>query len=127
MQFRKKMYTGAAVVAAMAVGGSGIAAASGGSSSSSGASGSGSSEPAVVHSAPNANGSRLDDGKDLLSQAKISEQQAIKAAQSAASGPLNEVDIEDYQGQLVFNVDVGASDVKVDASNGNVLATPSDD
>lgn len=121
MQMTKRIYSGAAVLAAMAAGGSGIAAASGGQGAS------GSSEPAVVHSAPDANGSRLDDGKDLLPQATLTEQEAIKAAQGAASGPLNEVDLEDYQGTQVFNVDVGASDVKVDASNGNVLATPTDD
>jgi signal transduction histidine kinase len=71
--------------------------------------------------------SRLDDGASLLPQAKITEQEAIKAAQGAASGPLNEVDLEHYQGKLVFNVDVGKSDVKVDASDGTVLGTPSDD
>jgi uncharacterized membrane protein YkoI len=72
-------------------------------------------------------GSRLDDGKALLGQAGITEQQAIAAAQGAASGALNEVDLEHYDGRLVFNVDVGSSDVKVDAANGDVLATPSDD
>jgi uncharacterized membrane protein YkoI len=118
---RKRSYAGTAVLAAMALGGAGIATASSGPAET------GSNEPAVVHSAPDASGSRLDDGADLLSQAKISEREAIAAAQTAASGPLNEIDLEDYQGQLVFNVDVGASDVKVDASNGDVLATPSDD
>ena len=74
-----------------------------------------------------AGGSRLDDGKDLLGQAKITERQAIAAAQGAASGALNEVDLEHYNGRLVFNVDVGASDVKVDASTGDVLASTHDD
>jgi uncharacterized membrane protein YkoI len=69
----------------------------------------------------------LDDGKDLRPQAKISEQQAIAAAQQAASGDLNEVDLEHSDGKLVFNVDVGSKDVKVDASNGDVLAAPADD
>ncbi len=71
--------------------------------------------------------SRLDDGALLLSQAQITEQQAIEAAQSAASGALNEVDLEHYSGQLVFNVDVGAKDVKVDAATGEVVATTTDD
>ena len=74
-----------------------------------------------------AGGSRMDDGKDLLPQAKITEQQAIRAAQGAATGDLNEVDLEHYSGKLVFNVDVGSSDVKVDATTGEVLATPADD
>jgi uncharacterized membrane protein YkoI len=72
-------------------------------------------------------GSRLDDGKDLLPQAKITEQEAIEAAQTAASGGLNEVDLEHYQGRLVFNVDVGSHDVKVDAATGKVVAANQDD
>ncbi len=71
--------------------------------------------------------SRLDDGKSLLPQAKISEEQAIRAAQGAASGDLDEVDLEQYSGRLVFNVDVGSSDVKVDAESGEVLSAPRDD
>jgi uncharacterized membrane protein YkoI len=71
--------------------------------------------------------SRLDDGKALLPQAKITEQQAISAAQTAASGNLDEVDLEHYTGRLVFNVDVGSHDVKVDASSGQVLASTQDD
>ena len=71
--------------------------------------------------------SRLDDGKDLLAQARITEQQAIAAAQRARTGALNEVDLEHYQGRLVFNVDVGSHDVKVDAGSGEVLATATGD
>jgi uncharacterized membrane protein YkoI len=72
-------------------------------------------------------GSRLDDGKQLVPQAKISVQQAITAAQGAASGGLNEVDLEHYDGKLVYNVDVGAGDVKVDATSGDVLHVAQDD
>jgi len=71
--------------------------------------------------------SRLDDGKALLSQATITEQQAIAAAQTAASGPLNEVDLERVAGRLVFNVDVGRKDVKVDAADGRVVQVDQDD
>jgi uncharacterized membrane protein YkoI len=67
--------------------------------------------------------SRLDDGKDLRSQAKVSETQAIAAAQSAASGSLNEVDLEHFDGRLVYNVDVGNTDVKVDAATGKVVSS----
>jgi uncharacterized membrane protein YkoI len=84
----------------------------------------------IANAADGASGagqSRLDDGKDLLPQAKISEQQAIQAAQSAASGALNEVDLEHHGGRLVWNVDVGAKDVKVDAATGHVVAASSDD
>jgi uncharacterized membrane protein YkoI len=117
----KRIYTGVAVLAAAVVGTAGIATASNGASSTGSA-----PEQETIH-APDSSGSRLDDGANLLPQAQITEAQAIRAAQTAASGPLNEVDLEDYQGHLVFNVDVGSHDVKVDASNGNVLAAPVDD
>jgi uncharacterized membrane protein YkoI len=65
--------------------------------------------------------SRLDDGKQYRPQAQISETRAIAAAQRAATGDLNEVDLEYYGGHLAWNVDVGAKDVKVDASTGQVL------
>jgi uncharacterized membrane protein YkoI len=85
----------------------------------------------AVAFAGNGNGgapaSRLDDGKDLAGQAAISEAQAIAAAQTAASGALNEVDLEHRGGRLVYNVDVGAKDVKVDASTGRVVAVDADD
>jgi uncharacterized membrane protein YkoI len=71
--------------------------------------------------------SGLDDGKDLAGQAGISEAQAIAAARTAASGALNEVDLEHRAGRLVYNVDVGAKDVKVDASTGQVVAVDADD
>ena len=71
--------------------------------------------------------SRLDDGKDLASQASVTEAQAIAAARSAASGALNEVDLEHRDGTLVYNVDVGAKDVKVDAQSGKVVAVDADD
>ena len=71
--------------------------------------------------------SRLDDGKDLAGQAAITEAQAIAAARTAASGALNEVDLEHRDGRLVYNVDVGAKDVQVDASNGKVVAVDADD
>jgi uncharacterized membrane protein YkoI len=69
----------------------------------------------------------LDDGKDLLPQATITLDQAIAAAQASTPGPLGEVDLEYYQGTLVFNVDVGNHDVKVDAATGNVIGSVSDD
>ena len=69
----------------------------------------------------------LDDGKDLLPEASITIDAAIAAAQSAASGPVGEVDLEHVDGRLVFNVDIGDKDVKVDASDGTIVAVDSDD
>ena len=70
---------------------------------------------------------RLDDGAALQSKAAISVEGAIRAAQTAATGNLNEVDLEYRGGSLVYNVDVGASDVKVDAATGAVVAVDKDD
>jgi len=68
----------------------------------------------------------IDDGKDLLPQAKISLDEAIAIAQSSETGDVGEVDLEDYQGHLVFNVDIGDHDVKVDAADGTVLSSSVD-
>jgi uncharacterized membrane protein YkoI len=64
----------------------------------------------------------LDDGADLLPQAKISVDQAIAAAQAAATGDLGEVDLEYRDNVLVFSVDIGTSEVKIDAATGTVIA-----
>lgn len=125
---RRRILAATAVLAAMALGGAGLAAASGGSNGgSSGGSNGGSSGGGTPAAGSTSAAPRLDDGANLLPQAQITEQQADRAAQSAASGLLNEDDLEYYNGRLVWNVDVGSSDVKVDASNGDVLATLSDD
>ena len=106
---RRSLTTAAASVAAIGAA-AGVALAAGGSSS----------PPAATGAA--APTSRIDDGAQLLPQAGITEQQAIDAALGAASGKLNEIDLEQYRGTLVFNVDVGQRDVKVDAATGKVLA-----
>jgi uncharacterized membrane protein YkoI len=62
----------------------------------------------------------LDDGKELRPQASITLQQAIAAARNAASGSLGQVDLEHYQGRLVYTVDVGDYEVKVDAASGRI-------
>jgi uncharacterized membrane protein YkoI len=103
---RKRIIAAATGAAAVAVAAGGVAWAAGGSSGGP---------------------SRMDDGKDLLPQAGITEQQAIAAAQTAATGALNEVDLEHRGGRLVFNVDVGSHDVKVDATTGQVVAIDADD
>jgi uncharacterized membrane protein YkoI len=105
VQMKRKIASAAAVLVALAATGAGIAAASGGGSGPQG----------------------LDDGKQLAPQAKIGLAQAIAAAQTKSSGKLNEADLEHRNGSLVYNIDVGSHDVKVDAATGNVVAVDSDD
>ena len=69
----------------------------------------------------------VDDGAELLPQAGISLEEAIAAAQGAASGAVSAVDLEYAAGTLVFNVDVGDKDVHVDAASGVVLSVNADD
>jgi uncharacterized membrane protein YkoI len=64
----------------------------------------------------------LDDGKDLLPQTKVSLARAVAAAQRAATGPLGQVDLEQFEGRLVYMVDVGRQEVRVDASDGGIAA-----
>jgi uncharacterized membrane protein YkoI len=69
----------------------------------------------------------LDDGKDLVSQTQISLATAVASAQQAAHGALGQVDLEHFHGTLVYTVDVGSTEVHVDAQTGKVVAiTPRD-
>jgi uncharacterized membrane protein YkoI len=65
----------------------------------------------------------LDDGKQLQPQAKISVTQAVAAAQQAAHGALGQVDLEQSDGRLVYSVDVGDQEVRVDAADGSIAST----
>src|SRR5436190_5471777 len=64
----------------------------------------------------------LDDGKDLLPQTKITLAQANAAAQRAVDGQLGQVDLEHFEGRVVYKVDVGAKEVRVDATDGSIAA-----
>jgi uncharacterized membrane protein YkoI len=69
----------------------------------------------------------LDDGKDLLPGTSISLASAVATAQQAASGALGQVDLEHFRGGIVYMVDVGNQEVRVDAASDKVVAiTPRD-
>jgi uncharacterized membrane protein YkoI len=69
----------------------------------------------------------LDDGEDLLPQTSVSLSAAVAAAQHAADGALGQVDLEQFDGGVVYMVDVGNQEVRVDATSGKVVAiTPRD-
>jgi uncharacterized membrane protein YkoI len=63
----------------------------------------------------------LDDGKDLLPQTSVSLTSAVATAQSAATGTLGQVDLERFHGAVVYMVDIGDQEVRVDATNGKVV------
>ena len=64
----------------------------------------------------------LDDGKDLLPQTRISLSKAVAAAQKAQTGALGQVDLERYHGRIVYMVDVGDQEVRIDATDGSIAA-----
>lgn len=64
----------------------------------------------------------LDDGKDLLPKTTISLGQAVVTARRAVTGALGQVDLERYQGLIVYMVDIGDHEVRVDAADGSVVA-----
>jgi uncharacterized membrane protein YkoI len=69
----------------------------------------------------------LDDGKDLLPQTSISLATAVATAQQAATGALGQVDLEHFHAGVVYMVDIGNQEVRVDATSGEVVAiTPRD-
>lgn len=68
----------------------------------------------------------LVEGQDLAAQATITVDEAIAAAQGAATGDLGVVGLEDQDGTLVYTVKIGDQEVSVDATTGDVIATESD-
>jgi uncharacterized membrane protein YkoI len=63
----------------------------------------------------------LDDGKDLLPQTTVSLAAADAAAQRVAEGTLGQVDLEHFGERIVYSVDVGSQEVRVDADSGLVV------
>jgi uncharacterized membrane protein YkoI len=63
----------------------------------------------------------LDDGKDLLPHTTVSLAAADAAAQRVAEGELGQVDLEHFGDRIVYSVDVGSQEVRVDADSGLVV------
>jgi len=64
----------------------------------------------------------LDDGTSLLPQTKVSLDEAVAAAQRAESGALGQVDLQVDNGRLVYSVDIGSKEVRVDATHGSIAS-----
>jgi glycosyltransferase involved in cell wall biosynthesis/uncharacterized membrane protein YkoI len=69
----------------------------------------------------------LESGAAMLSRAGITAQQAIAVAQTRMPGRLGGVGLERAAGRLVYEVDLGGRDVRVDAADGDVVAAVVDD
>lgn len=81
----------------------------------------------LVAEASDGDGETNDDAKEqqesaqLQSLAKITPQQAQLAAERAVGAKASSVKLEDENGNLVYAVEIGKQEVKVDAGNGRVL------
>lgn len=129
-----KVVLGGAAAIGVALGAGGIASAVGSSTPSS-AEADGAQEPAYTSSvtvADTEDGSEADESTALASSATITADEARAAALAAVPGTVDEVELENENGNVVYGVEVtdasGTSyDVKVDAGNGAVLAQQADD
>jgi uncharacterized membrane protein YkoI len=75
---------------------------------------------------------QLTEGEELLPLAGITVQQAVDAALASAAGngiqgDLGEVELEDEDGTLVFEVEVGDEEIEVDAQTGQVIPETDDE
>ena len=68
-----------------------------------------------------ARGLIFDDGKDLLPDTTVSLSEADAIAQRVVQGDLGQVDLEHFGDRIVYSVDVGAQEVRVDANTGIVV------
>jgi Peptidase propeptide and YPEB domain len=63
------------------------------------------------------------EAQKLQSLAKVTPQQAQQAAEAAQGGQASSVKLENEDGNLVYAVEIGQKELKVDAGNGRVLYT----
>lgn len=62
------------------------------------------------------------ESQQLSQYSKVSSQQAATVAESRYGGKARAVELENEHGNLVYSVEVGDQDVKVDAGNGEILS-----
>ena len=70
--------------------------------------------------------SEADEAAALAPLAKITADEASAAAQAEVPGDVQKVELENENGSLVYSVEIGGKDVKVDAGTGAVLHIESD-
>ncbi len=69
---------------------------------------------------------RLEEGRELVSEASISVDEAISIAESEAAGRAEDIELERQGTRLVYEIEVGETDVYIDADDGSVLAVDND-
>lgn len=70
---------------------------------------------------------QLEDGQELEAEADLSVDEAIEIARGEADGNIDDVELERNGDRLVYEIEVGESDVYVDANDGTVLYVEHDD
>ncbi len=71
--------------------------------------------------------SEADESVALAPLAKITAEEATAAAQAVVAGDVIKVELENENGAVVYGVEIGNVDVKVDAGTGQVLHQDSGD
>ena len=61
------------------------------------------------------------EGDVTLSETSISPEEAVKAAQAVATGPLDGVEVEQLGDRVVYEVEIGDSEVQVDPTDGSII------
>lgn len=59
----------------------------------------------------------------LQAKAKVTSEQAKRIAENSAKGKAGSVELEDENGTVVYSVEVGSKEIKVDAATGNIVAS----
>lgn len=68
-----------------------------------------------------------DDDESTLAQPKITLEKAVEIAQGQAQGDFHEIELDTKDGVLVWEVEIGNSDVSVNADDGSIVKVETDD
>ena len=71
--------------------------------------------------------SEQDESKALAGLAQITVDQAKRVAEAKIGGTASDVELDNENGSLVYEVTIGNQEVKVDAGNGSILKVEQDD
>ena len=69
----------------------------------------------------------VEEGQQLLDGQSISVEEAIAAAQNEATGAVDDVEIERRGDRVVYDIEIGETDVVVDAGDGSIVSVREDD